>query len=78
MCPALTNGRGIEHLDIIRQGVGRRPVREGGTRMEKERIGGVWVIHNYGAGGAGYQSSYGCAQVAVDLTEEAGGFSARL
>lgn len=71
VCPALTGGKGIEHLDIIRHGVGLRPVREGGTRIEKERIGDSWVVHNYGSGGAGYQSSYGCAQAAVDLIEEA-------
>ncbi|KAJ5454489.1 D-amino-acid oxidase, partial [Penicillium daleae] len=29
MCPALTDGKGIEHLDVIRHGVGLRPVREG-------------------------------------------------
>lgn len=69
-CPALTGGKGIEHLDIIRHGVGLRPVREGGTRVEKERVGHVWVVHNYGAGGAGYQSSYGCASNAVALVEE--------
>lgn len=71
MCPALTGGRGIEYLDVVRHGVGLRPVRLGGTRIEKERIGDTWVIHNYGAGGAGYQSSYGCAQAAVQLIEEA-------
>ncbi|KAI1612716.1 D-amino-acid oxidase [Exophiala viscosa] len=71
LCPALTGGKGIEHLDIIRHGVGLRPVREGGTRIAKERIGGAWVVHNYGAGGAGYQSSYGCAMAAVKLVEEA-------
>jgi D-amino-acid oxidase len=70
-CPALTDGKGIEALDIIRHGVGLRPVREGGTRVAKEKIGGVWVVHNYGAGGAGYQSSYGSAQAAVRLVEEA-------
>lgn len=69
-CPALTQGKGIEGLDIIRHGVGLRPVREGGTRVEKERIGGEWVVHNYGAGGAGYQSSYGCALNAVSLVDE--------
>lgn len=78
LCPALTGGRGIEHLDIIRHGVGLRPVREGGTRVEKERIGDTWVVHNYGAGGAGYQSSYGCAQAAVHLIEEALGTKAKL
>jgi D-amino-acid oxidase len=78
LCPELTGGKGIEHLDIIRHAVGLRPVREGGTRIEKERIGDVWVVHNYGAGGAGYQSSYGCAQAAVDLVEDALGSSAKL
>ncbi|KAJ0424573.1 FAD dependent oxidoreductase [Aspergillus carlsbadensis] len=78
MCPTLTDGKGIEHLDIIRHGVGLRPVREGGTRVEKEKIDGVWVVHNYGAGGAGYQSSYGCAQAVVDLIEQAFGPSAKL
>ena len=78
LCPSLTGGKGIEHLDIIRHGVGLRPVREGGTRVEKERIGDTWVVHNYGAGGAGYQSSYGCAELAVDLIEEALGVAAKL
>lgn len=70
VCPVLTGGKGIEHLDIVRHSVGLRPVRYGGTRIEKERIGDIWVVHNYGAGGAGYQSSYGCAQAAVDLIDE--------
>lgn len=77
-CPALTGGKGIEALDVIRHGVGLRPVREKGTRIEKEKIGGIWVVHNYGAGGAGYQSSYGCAQAAERLVVEALGEKARL
>jgi len=70
VCPALTGGKGIEHLSVIRHSVGLRPIREGGVRLEKEKINGVWVCHNYGHGGAGYQSSYGCSQVAVGLIEE--------
>ena len=77
-CPELTGGKGIEALDVVRHGVGLRPVREGGTRVEMEKIGGVWVVHNYGAGGAGYQSSYGCARAAVRLVEEALGERAKL
>ena len=69
LCPQLTCGKGIEHLDIIRHGVGLRPSREGGARVEKEKIAGTWVVHNYGHGGAGYQSSFGCAQAAVKLVE---------
>ena len=71
LCPELTGGRGIEHLDIIRHGVGLRPLREGGPRIEKEKLDDTWVVHNYGHGGAGYQMSYGCSQAAVKLVEEA-------
>lgn len=71
ICPALTGGKGIEHLSIVRQGVGLRPVRLGGTRLEKEKLKDVWVVHNYGHGGYGYQSSYGCSQIVVKLVGEA-------
>ncbi|KAK4695924.1 D-amino-acid oxidase, partial [Lecanoromycetidae sp. Uapishka_2] len=70
ICPSLTDGKGIEHLSIIRHGVGFRPVRLSGARLEKEKIDGVWVVHNYGHGGAGYQSSYGCSQVVLKLVED--------
>lgn len=70
LCPDLTGGKGIEHLSIIRHGVGLRPMREGGPRVEKEEIDGIWVVHNYGHGGYGYQSSYGTAQMAIDLVND--------
>jgi len=70
LCPALTNGKGIEALDIIRHGVGLRPLRKGGVRLEKERVGDTWVVHNYGHGGFGYQSSYGCAGKVVGIVGE--------
>ena len=63
-------GQGIEGLDIIRHGVGLRPLREGGTRIEKDRVDGVAVVHNYGHGGFGYQASFGCAYAAVSLVKE--------
>ncbi|KAK4974609.1 D-amino acid oxidase [Elasticomyces elasticus] len=70
-CPDLTGGSGkVEDLDVIRHGVGLRPVREGGARVERERMSSGWVVHNYGHGGAGYQSSYGCAQGVVRLVKE--------
>ena len=87
--PSLTNGKGIEHLEVIRHGVGLRPIRLGGTRLEKEKIlppaaaetqnneketggkeDGVWVVHNYGHGGYGYQASYGCAMDAVGMVDK--------
>lgn len=55
LCPSLTGGKGPEALSIIRHIVGLRPLREGGTRLEKEKIDDdeVWVVHNYGHGGFG-------------------------
>ncbi|KAJ4400576.1 D-amino acid oxidase [Didymella pomorum] len=67
LVPALTDGGGFEKLDIIRHGVGLRPGREDGVRLEKEKIDGVWVVHNYGHAGWGYQGSYGCAEEVVNL-----------
>ena len=78
MCPSLTDGKGIENLSIIRHSVGLRPVRTIGTRVEKERIGNSWVVHNYGHGGYGYQSSYGCSQTVVELVEQALSLRSRL
>jgi FAD dependent oxidoreductase. len=71
--PELTGGKGIEGLDIIRHGVGLRPAREGGVRIEKEMIDGTWVVHNYGHAGWGYQGSYGCAERVVELVDEIAG-----
>jgi D-amino-acid oxidase len=68
--PELTGGRGVEALDVIRHGVGLRPLREGGVRIEKEKIEGIWVVHNYGHAGWGYQGSYGCAERVLELVDE--------
>jgi len=70
LCPALTNGKGIEGFDIVRHAVGLRPVREGGTRLSASWVDDVLVVHNYGHGGCGYQSSYGCSMVAVGIVED--------
>ncbi|GAM40402.1 hypothetical protein TCE0_039r12729 [Talaromyces pinophilus] len=59
-----------ENLKIIKHGVGLRPSRKGGARVEREYIDGKLVIHNYGAGGTGFQASWGLAQEAVDLIPE--------
>ena len=70
-CPALTGGKGIEGFSVVRHNVGLRPLRLSGVRLEKEKIGDIWTVHNYGHGGFGYQSSYGCAMEAVKLVGEA-------
>lgn len=52
-----------DNLEIVRKQVGFRPFRKGGYRIEREGR----IIHCYGMGGAGYQSSWGCAQRVQDL-----------
>lgn len=49
-----------EDLAILSHGVGLRPNRKGGPRMELEirDEDGLLVVHNYGANGAGYQASW--------------------
>ncbi|GMG13705.1 unnamed protein product [Aspergillus oryzae var. brunneus] len=55
-------------FDVIRDIVGRRPAREGGMRIEAEKVGeGRFVVHAYGAGGRGFELSYGVAGDVVKL-----------
>jgi D-amino-acid oxidase len=50
---------------------GLRPSREGGARVEAEsQVGGRLIVHNYGAGGTGYQAGMGMAMDAVNLFTE--------
>lgn len=57
--------------EIIREASGLRPGRKGGARIEKEVFAdGKILIHNYGAGGTGYQSGLGMATKAVALLPE--------
>lgn len=57
-----------DNLEIVRQQVGFRPYRKGGYRIE--RCGRV--IHCYGVGGAGFQSSWGCAEKVGQLLGDYG------
>lgn len=73
-CPELVKGSGkVTDLSVIRHGVGLRPMRVGGPRVEAEKLKGgedEWVVHCYGHGGYGYQSSWGSAWDVEKLVEE--------
>ncbi|KAI0777177.1 D-amino-acid oxidase [Trametes elegans] len=62
---------------ILEEGCGFRPQRKDGIRLDVEWVPGsqgqgkVPVVHNYGHGGGGYQSSWGSASIALDLLEKA-------
>lgn len=67
--PEMAGGKGVEGLSIIRHAVGLRPYRKDGIRLEKEKIDGTWVIHNYGHAGYGYQVSFGCSYAVEKLVD---------
>lgn len=55
-------------FDIISVNVGHRPFRDSGIRIEIDAKV-PWLVHNYGAGGGGYQGSYGFSEKAIELVE---------
>lgn len=57
-------------IDIVRVNVGLRPYRDGGVRIEFDPEK-KWLIHNYGAGGGGYQGSFGFAAKVLKLANQA-------
>lgn len=61
-------------FDVIRDIVGRRPAREGGMRIEVERMdqGQEVIVHAYGAGGRGFELSWGVAEDVYDLMRQSG------
>ncbi len=59
-------------LDIQNVNVGFRPAREGGSRIEKEVVnveGKKKIVHAYGLGGMGFETSYGVAKHVQRLVE---------
>lgn len=66
--------------EILAVVAGLRPSREGGARVEREEIlvGGeqqqqqrrALLVHNYGAGGTGFQAGFGMALESVATVED--------
>ncbi|CAG8629444.1 12171_t:CDS:10 [Acaulospora morrowiae] len=69
--------KGETKLKIIRHGVGLRPVRKNGIRIEtewtqSEQTGKkILICHNYGHGGYGWQSSYGASMHVIETLKRA-------
>ncbi|KAG9788830.1 hypothetical protein KCU88_g1747, partial [Aureobasidium melanogenum] len=58
-------------FEVIGVNVGRRPWREGGMRIEPEGLGaGRYIVHGYGAGGRGYELSWGVAAKIAAIVED--------
>lgn len=61
MYPAILGTEG--KFNVIRDVVGRRPAREGGLRLEVEKLADQRkIVHAYGAGGRGVELSWGVAE----------------
>ncbi|CAH0054056.1 unnamed protein product [Clonostachys solani] len=65
-----------ENISVIQEIVGRRPAREGGLRLEIEFPSNTYsaesklpVIHAYGAGGRGFEISWGVASSVSKLAK---------
>jgi D-amino-acid oxidase len=62
-------------MEVLAQFAGLRPSREGGARVERTTIkldesrSGV-LVHNYGAGGTGFQAGLGMAHDAIGTVED--------
>lgn len=58
-------------MEVLAAFAGLRPSRTGGARVERTDVqldgsrSGI-VVHNYGAGGTGFQAGLGMAQDAID------------
>ncbi|GAV51489.1 hypothetical protein ZYGR_0AD06720 [Zygosaccharomyces rouxii] len=57
----------LDTSDIIRVNVGFRPARRGGSRVDKSLHEGLPVVHAYGLGGSGFETSVGVAKHALEL-----------
>ena len=69
----------IEDFQIQKVNVGRRPWREGGLRIEVENLPGQrLIVHGYGAGGRGYELSWGVAEQLVQLVRSSSQISVSL
>ncbi|KAI3405532.2 hypothetical protein KGF56_001550 [Candida oxycetoniae] len=62
---------GEKYFDIIRINVGLRPMRRGGLKVDLEKHNGQFVVNNYGAGGMGYELSYGSSLKVLELVNSA-------
>ncbi|CAK7903055.1 hypothetical protein CAAN3_06S04852 [[Candida] anglica] len=73
-----TDKDGKKYFDVFQTNVGFRPARNGGFRLERENHGSHKIIHAYGAGGMGYELSYGVGTKVHDLLVKVLNESSRL
>lgn len=75
LAASLGGYKGDKSPYVIADVVGRRPTRDGGMRLQIEKSSSLGegvraVVHAYGAGGRGYELSWGVAQEVTSLVME--------
>ena len=69
----------VDKFDVLKDNVGRRPWREGGLRIGIDQISPEHrIVHGYGAGGRGYELSWGAAERIVELVLQGTGLRSSL
>lgn len=72
----------VNDFQIVQDNVGRRPWRKGGMRIEVDELTQdgmrLPVVHAYGAGGRGYELSWGAAEEVCDLVDQSGRLQANV
>lgn len=69
----------VDRFEVVKDNVGRRPWRDGGFRIETDLVSpDKSIVHGYGAGGRGYELSWGAAEKIVELVKESAAAKARL
>lgn len=63
-----------DKVEVLAAFSGLRPSRDGGARVERSDVnvasGPGTIVHNYGAGGTGFQAGYGMAVDSVALVDD--------
>lgn len=63
-----------DKVEVLAAFSGLRPSRDGGARVERSDVnvasGPGIIVHNYGAGGTGFQAGYGMAVDSVALVDD--------
>jgi D-amino-acid oxidase len=63
-----------EKPELLAVFAGLRPSRHGGARVERGHVEvdgeKKVIVHNYGAGGTGFQAGYGMALTAVEAADD--------
>ncbi|XP_064084998.1 D-aspartate oxidase-like isoform X2 [Macrobrachium nipponense] len=61
----------LKNCEVVKEWVGLRPCRKGGIRVDTEEIfvknRHIPVVHNYGHGGCGVSTFWGCSKEAASL-----------